>query len=182
MKAWERIQSVIFYGVFVCYLLFLLKLLLLSRVSLLEIFNGERSLSRTFNFIPFYSIIDFIFGTDANAQKFAFSNVVGNIAIFIPLGVYLSLLKKNKKVLSTLLVIFLVSLGVELFQALLALGTADVDDIILNCLGGWIGILGYKLLLLIFGKEKKVRTVITVLSVIGFPVLFYLLFMVRMRL
>ena len=182
MNKRERIKSVFLYGVFICYIVFLIKLLLLSRVSLLELFNSERTLSRSINLIPFHSIMEYISGGSANIRKFAFSNVVGNIVIFIPLGVYLSLLKKDKRVITNLLFIFLVSLFVEVIQGLLGIGAADIDDIILNCLGGLIGILGYKFLLLILRDEKKVRTAITVLSAVGLPVILYLLFMVKLRL
>jgi glycopeptide antibiotics resistance protein len=80
------------------------------------------------------------------------------------------------------LFIFFVSLSVEITQGLLGIGTSDIDDIILNCLGGWIGILGYNFLAFILRDEKKVRTVITILSAIGLPVILYLLFMVRLML
>lgn len=103
--------------------------------------------------------------------------------IFIPLGIYLSLFKNKKKIITNLLFIFIVSLFVEIIQWYFGIGTADIDDIILNCLGGLIGILGYKLLLLILQDDKKVRTAITMLSaIVGLPVIFYLLFMVRLRL
>nr|WP_279628352.1 VanZ family protein [Paenibacillus ferrarius] len=132
--------------------------------------------------MPFYSIKEYIFGGSATLKKFAFSNVVGNIVIFIPLGTYLSLFKKDKRVIINLLFIFFVSLFVEIIQGLLGIGTSDIDDIILNCLGGWIGILGYKFLAFAMRDEKKVCTVITLLSAAGLPVILYLLFMVRLRL
>lgn len=182
MNKRERINSVFLYGVFICYILFLIKLLLLSRVSFLELFDSQRTLSRSINLIPFHSIMEYISSGSANIRKFAFSNVVGNIEIFIPLGVYLSLLKKDKRVITNLLFIFLVSLFVEVIQGLLGIGAADIDDIILNCLGGLIGILGYKFLLLILRDEKKVRTAIIILSAVGLPVIIYLLFMVKLRL
>ncbi|HEY9059902.1 MAG TPA: VanZ family protein [Pseudobacteroides sp.] len=182
MNKWERLKSVFLCGAFICYILFLIKLLLLSRVSLLELFNSHRTFTRSINIIPFHSIMEYISGGSANIRKLAFSNVVGNIEIFIPFGVYLSLLKKDKGVIANLLSIFLVSLFVEVIQALFGIGTADIDDIILNCLGGLIGILGYKFLLLILQDEKKVRTAITILSAVGLPVILYLLFMVKLRL
>ena len=52
----ERIETVFLYGVFICYILFLLKLLFLSRVSLLDLLNSQRTLDRSINLIPFYSI------------------------------------------------------------------------------------------------------------------------------
>lgn len=175
MNKRERVKTVFLYGVFICYILFLIKILLLSRIP--------HSQPRSINVIPFYSIKEYISGGTANLKKFAFSNLVGNVVIFIPLGIYLPLLKKDKRVITNLLFIFIVSLFVEITQGLLAIGASDIDDIILNCLGGWIGILGYKFLLLLLRDEKKVCTVITILSALaGLPVLLYLLFMVRLRL
>ncbi|UNK21069.1 VanZ family protein [Paenibacillus sp. N3/727] len=180
MNTRERIEKVFLYAVFICYLLLLLKIFFLSRVSISELFSSQRPVDRSINLIPFDSIGDYISGSSANLKKFAFSNVVGNILVFIPLGVYLSLFKNNKII--NLLFIFIMSLFVEITQGLLGIGTADIDDIILNCLGGWVGILGYKLLLFLLRDEKKVYTVSTVLSVIvGLPVIFYYLFMIKMR-
>lgn len=177
-----RIETVFLYGVFVCYILFLIKLLFLSRVSLLDLFDSQRTLDRSINIIPFYSIKEYIFSNSATIKKFAFSNVVGNIVIFIPLGTYLSLFKNNKRVITNLLFIFIVSLFIEIIQGLLGIGASDIDDIILNCLGGLVGILGYKFLLFILQDEKKVRVAIIILSAIGLPILLYLLFLVRLRL
>ncbi|GGF95946.1 hypothetical protein GCM10010912_46060 [Paenibacillus albidus] len=182
MNKRERIVTVFLYGVFICYILLLIKILFLSRVSILGLFDSQRTFVRSINLIPFYSISEYISGSSANLKKFAFGNVVGNILIFIPLGVYLSLFKKNKRAIINLLFVFIVSLFVEIIQGLLGIGTADIDDIILNCLGGWIGILGYKSLLFILRNEKKVQTAITVLSaIVGLPVIYYLLFMIKMR-
>lgn len=107
--------------------------------------------------------------------------MVGNIVIFVPLGAYLSLFKKDKRVIKSLLLIFIVSLFVEILQGILAIGASDIDDIILNCLGGLIGILGYKFLLLILRDKKKVHTAITIISAIGLPYVLFYLFMVKMR-
>jgi glycopeptide antibiotics resistance protein len=182
MNKRERIETVFLYGVFICYILFLIKLLFLSRVSLLDLFNSQRTLDRSINLIPFYSIKEYIFSSSATIKKFSYGNVVGNIVIFIPLGTYLSLFKNNKRVITNLLFIFIVSLFVEIIQGLLGIGASDIDDIILNCLGGLVGILGYKFLLFVLRDEKKVRVAITILSAIGLPVLLFLLFMVKLRL
>lgn len=173
MNKRERIKTVFLYGVFICYILLLIKILFLSRISHLE--------QRSINLIPFYSIMEYVSGSSANIRAFAFGNVVGNIVIFIPLGAYLLLFKNDKRVITNLLFIFIVSLLVEIIQGILGIGASDIDDIILNCLGGLIGILGYKLLLLILRNEKKVHNVITILSVMGLPGILYYLFMMRMR-
>uniref|UniRef100_UPI003D2DD543 VanZ family protein n=1 Tax=Paenibacillus oryzisoli TaxID=1850517 RepID=UPI003D2DD543 len=148
----------------------------------MEIFSSQRTFHRSINLIPFYSIREYIFSGSMTIKKFAFSNVVGNIVILIPLGTYLSVFKKNKKVITNLLIICIVSLSVEIIQGLFGIGASDIDDIILNCSGGLIGILGYKFLAFLLRDEKKIRTVITLLSAIGLPVILYLLFMIRLRL
>jgi glycopeptide antibiotics resistance protein len=173
MSKRERIKIVFLYGVFICYILLLIKILLVSRIS----YSGLRSI----NLIPFYSIKEYIYGSSATIKRFAFGNVIGNIVIFIPLGAYLSLFKNDKRVITNLLFIFIVSLFVEIIQGLLGIGASDIDDIILNCLGGLIGILGYKFLLFILRDEKKVHTAITILSAMGLPPILFYLFMVRMR-
>lgn len=170
----SRNKKVILYGVFFFYILLLLKILLLSRISHLE--------HRSINLIPFKSIMEYISGSTANLRTFAFSNVVGNILIFIPLGAYITLFKKDKRILNNLSIIYIVSLLVEITQGILGIGAADIDDIILNCFGGLIGILGYKYLLLLLGDRKRVDTAITILSVVGLPGILYYLFVIRLRL
>jgi glycopeptide antibiotics resistance protein len=182
MNTRERISLVFLYVVFIGYLFLLFKILLLSRISIEELFNSHRDMMRSINLIPFHSISEYISGSSANLKKFAYANVVGNVLIFIPLGVYLSLFKRKSKIIMNLMLIFIVSLGVELIQGLLAIGTADVDDIILNVAGGWIGIFVYKFLLFLLRDEKKVQTVITFISaIVGLPVLCYYLFIIKMR-
>ncbi len=182
MKKRERIITVFLYGIFIGYLFLLFKILLLSRVSLLELFHSQRTLYRSINLIPFHSIMEYISGRTDTLRNSAFGNVVGNIVIFIPIGIYLPLLKKDKRVLVNFLWIGTVSLLVEVIQGLLGIGVSDVDDIILNCLGGLAGILGYKLVIVLLRDENRVKTVITILSVIvGSPVLYYFLFMMKMR-
>lgn len=83
MNKRERIETVFIYGVFNCYILFLIKLLLLSRVSLLDLVNSQRTLDRSINLIPFHSIKEYIFSNSATIKKFAFSNVFGNIVHLI---------------------------------------------------------------------------------------------------
>lgn len=66
-------------------------------------------------------------------------------------------------------IIFIVSLFVEIIQGIFGIGASDIDDIILNCLGGFIGILGYKFFLFILRDEKKAHAAIAILSAIALP-------------
>ena len=183
MNKRERIKTVFLYGILACYIAFLIKLFFLSRVPISELFDSTRMETRSINLIPFYTIIEYISGKTTNLKDFAFSNLVGNIIVFIPLGVYLPLLKEDKRLKGNFLLIFIASLFVEIIQGIFGIGAADIDDVILNCLGGLIGILGYKFLILLISDEKKVRAIITIISyIVGLPILVYLLFFIRLRL
>ncbi len=179
MNARTRIETGVIYIVFAFYLLFLLKLLIFSRVSLTD--NGLDA-ARSVNLIPFASVMGYVRGGSEVIERFALSNVVGNILIFIPLGAYLPLVKRGKRITSHLVIIFTWSLLVEIIQGVFGMGTADIDDIILNCLGGLIGVWGYRLLLLILGKESRARTAMAIFSAAGLPVLLYYTFVIKLRL
>ena len=64
------------------------------------------------------------------------SSIIKNIWLFIPLGAILYRLFPQKKVL---LIPIVVSLIIELTQYVTGLGWCDIDDVISNSLGGFIG-------------------------------------------
>jgi glycopeptide antibiotics resistance protein len=65
---------------------------------------------------------------------------VGNVMLFVPFGLLLPVLFNNVNTFQKLILItLLISFGLELIQLFTVLGTFDVDDIILNVLGGSIG-------------------------------------------
>lgn len=132
---------------------------------------------QTINLIPFRTIIDYLFNENVIVRSFAFSNIMGNIAIFIPLGIYIPLLINKKSIFTNSAIVALISLCVEIVQYILAIGTADVDDIILNTIGGLLGILIFKLVYLIFKDKSKV--VITFLTPIGGVIAMILLFLLN---
>ncbi len=79
-------------------------------------------------------------------------NLAGNVLGFVPAGFFIPVLWKNKRgFLFTVCVTFQMSLLVEILQLAFRVGSFDVDDLILNTLGG---ILGYLLLTLV-GKWRK---------------------------
>ena len=181
----EKIEKVIIYIVFALFILLMIKILFLSRVSFFELFDGEREVERSFNLIPFQSVIEFLLGNTENSRNFSYANLVGNIAIFIPLGFYISFFRKESRkdniLVKSILTVFVVSLAVEIVQWLFVIGTADIDDIILNCIGGFVGILVFKMLIHIIKNERIVHTIIAIVSIIGLPVIYYYLFIIIMR-
>jgi len=121
----------------------------------------------TYNIIPLASIDDFFYDIMANGiinwdflstkptglidivtYTFtdSFKNLMGNILIFIPLGLLYPLCrKKNVGFFETFLVILGSTCTIEILQFFfLTSRRADVDDIILNVIGGIIGYLIYK--------------------------------------
>ena len=81
-----------------------------------------------------------------------FTNLFGNILIFVPYGFFISVASMMRGFLMTLFYSFGLSLGVEVFQLLTRVGSFDVDDLLLNTIGG---ILGYVLFLICNGIRRK---------------------------
>ena len=68
-----------------------------------------------------------------------FTNLAGNILVFIPFGFFMPMASKYKSLGGTLVYSFGVSLCVEVFQLVMRVGCFDVDDLLLNTLGGVLG-------------------------------------------
>ena len=91
------------------------------------------------NFIPFKEMLRYRF-----ASSLFFRNVLGNMLMFIPFGFFVSYFLKLKKTYSILLLSLLIYSTIETTQLLIG-RVFDVDDIILNVVGGVIGFAVYKL-------------------------------------
>ena len=89
------------------------------------------------NFIPFEEMFRYGFGT-----KLFYKNVVGNMLMFIPYGFFISYFLKSKKPLLILLLTTLVSVTIEFTQLLIG-RVFDIDDIMLNIIGGLLGFIIY---------------------------------------
>lgn len=78
----------------------------------------------------------------------SFGNLIGNVLIFIPFGYMMpQMFEKSKKLIIFLLQLLILVLGLELVQLYTNFGVFDVDDILLNCLGGFVGFVLYKIML-----------------------------------
>ncbi len=79
--------------------------------------------------------------------------------MLMPLGVFYSIYVKNYKM--RFLYVFLFSVSIEAMQFIVGLiigcnyRSTDIDDVILNTIGGIIGILLFNLLKKIYFKYKK---------------------------
>lgn len=87
----------------------------------------------TSNFIPFKEILRYNIGS-----RLFVKNIIGNVLLFLPYGYFISYYLKNKKMLPSVVLTLAVSITIEVVQ--LNIGrTFDIDDIILNTVGGILG-------------------------------------------
>ncbi len=102
-----------------------------------------------YNFIPFKTIAGMLrYGMDMTS----FIQIFGNICLSVPFGIFVMMTMKNKKWWKILICVFLFTLSIELLQLVIGLAidnmyrTVDIDDVILNVIGGLIGCGIYKIL------------------------------------
>jgi glycopeptide antibiotics resistance protein len=102
------------------------------------------------NFVPFLEILRYKpFG------RLFVKNIIGNVIMFIPYGFFVSKYASGKKFILNIFLVFLASLSIECTQ--LAIGRVfDVDDILLNAVGGLLGYLVYVILDGIYNILPKV--------------------------
>ena len=136
----------------------------------------------SYNLVPFRFVKDYII----DRGVLAFYNIAGNIVVFIPGGVYLALLNRNEKTLVNTAYIAAFSLEVEMVQYMTSRGVADIDDLMLNTLGGLLGIYLLRRLERRFGD--RTRTAVIVISLITgvlfaalYFALYYGVFGIRIR-
>jgi glycopeptide antibiotics resistance protein len=126
----------------------------------------------TNNFIPFKEIVRYDFGS-----ALFFKNIIGNILLFLPFGFFVSYILKCEKVWLPLLISLICSFSVEIVQ--LYIGRVfDVDDIILNVIGGLLGYLIYKIMNNFGSKLPKIfknEIVLDIITVLFFGSIIYLL-------
>lgn len=95
------------------------------------------------NFIPLKEIMRYSY-----TSKLFFKNVLGNVLLFVPFGYFANNILKNKKIIVAMFITLITSSSIEIIQ--MNIGRSfDIDDIILNLIGGIIGYLIYKLLFVI---------------------------------
>lgn len=98
-----------------------------------------------YNLVPFDEITRFVkYRDQLSAGAFAL-NMIGNVLVTIPFGILLPFLRTKKTGLVRITIdTFLLSLCIETLQLVTKVGVFDVDDLILNTLGGLVGCLLYK--------------------------------------
>lgn len=121
---------------------------------------------RSVNIIPFKS----------NGMVNGIREIFVNLVLFIPFGMYLEYLFKNKKI-SNIVIIILTSLCYEVLQYILHIGVSDITDIIMNTFGGVIGMILVYIYLTVSTKILKQQSFQRLLEIllIIIPVLIILM-------
>lgn len=100
------------------------------------------------NIIPFRTVYEYLTGFNRFNVDIIIHNTLGNILIFIPLGFFLPILfNKYKSFSKVCIASLLLTCIIEVLQLFLQIGQFDIDDIILNTIGGIAGYLIIKLLM-----------------------------------
>ncbi|MDR1537427.1 MAG: VanZ family protein [Clostridiales bacterium] len=162
--------------------LFAIYILLLIGIVIFKLpFRGGLSDGvRVINLIPFQGSFD-------ENGGLLLREIIDNMLIFAPLGVYISMLKNDSPFVKKALPIIGLSLTFEVTQFVFAMGRTDITDVVDNTLGGILGIGIYALLFKIF-KNKTARIInilaltVTVCVAFRFAQMFYLSHFVMRRL
>lgn len=116
-------------ALFVVYLLLLVGLILFKFP-----FNYETATSgRHLNLIPFA-------GSLTSGGLIGWSEVVENVIVFVPYGIYVALLRPRWSFGRRLVPIVVTTVAFETIQFVFAIGRSDITDVLSNTLGGALGI------------------------------------------
>lgn len=141
---------------FVVYLLALTWIILFKLQFSLEGWTRVRVL----NLIPFQGSFDVI-------GVFRSAEIRNNILAFVPLGLFLCMVKGEWSFGKKLLPIVGLTLAYEITQFVLAIGRADITDILSNTLGGIIGVGVYALLYRILkGRTNRIINILALVLLI----------------
>lgn len=118
--------------------LFLLYILILLRITIFRsdfsvdaLFqNGEINLKIFQEYIPMIT----------EGKWFLFLYLfIGNLICFVPFGAYIMWTGRIKRVCHAVMLSLLFSLIIECLQYAFGTGISEIDDLILNSMGGWLG-------------------------------------------
>lgn len=99
-----------------------------------------------YNLVPFREIKRFWEYREVVGWRAFVVNLFGNIFVFSPFGFIVPVVSRKSRVLMRMLsMTFVLSLFIEVTQLLCKVGSFDVDDLLLNTLGGLIGFVIFKI-------------------------------------
>jgi len=109
-------------ALFILYVLILSWIILFKATIPLVVFQLERSVNVV------------LFGNEPRLHE-----IILNVLVFVPMGIFISALKKKGSFFGMVALVFLLSLFYEATQFIFAIGVCDITDLIANTLGGIAG-------------------------------------------
>lgn len=139
--------------IFICYLIFLAYFLFFSE----DFGRGTHFQEEyAYNLVPLKEIRRFIVYRKVVGTRSFLLNIVGNIVGFMPFGFFLPVVsRRSRHWYNTVLLSFLFSLSIETIQLVFKVGSFDVDDMLLNTLGGILGYILYRIVQRIRVRRKQ---------------------------
>lgn len=114
--------------------------------------RSEISENYRYNLELFKEIKRFITYREQLGMFVVLANLLGNILIFVPYGFFISMAGRTRGFFKTFFCSMFLSLCVEIVQLITRVGSFDVDDILLNTIGG---VLGYIIFVVCNGIRRK---------------------------
>ena len=143
------------------YLILLVWILLFKfSLSFSEIAANLSHPMRSINLVPFQDSM-IVNG------KIAFNEIILNAVVFVPLGVLLGISAKKSSFMKKLAFIFLFSLFIEMIQFILGIGATDATDLLMNFVGGFLGVSIYRGLTHFIPEAKLDKRLVVVGSIMG---------------
>ena len=150
----RKILRIITWILFIVYLILLCYFLFFAEIM------GRTYTGRNYHYylVPLKEIGRFIKYRESLGVVAVMANLIGNVVAFIPYGMLVPTLShKCRQFGYVVLLSFDFSLVIELIQLVSKVGSFDVDDLILNTIGGALGFVCFlfaKLLLKALFREK----------------------------
>lgn len=149
-----KLLFTIYMGILIFVIIFKFPTLMVKN-TIIDWMNGGEVIRLSPKLIPFDTIIFYVRNVHSLNDWFI-KNLAVNIVMFLPYGFLVPFFVKDKKKvrLKVILTGCILSIGIELFQYVTALGQCDIDDVILNTVGVILGLGVYRLMYL-FYKDKN---------------------------
>lgn len=141
--------------------LFLIYLALLIWIILfkLQFSISDLDALRSVNLIPFHY-------DNEIGEGFHIKEVLENLLIFVPMGIYLQMLLPESRFHVKLVIIAGSSLLLETAQYILAVGRSDITDLLTNTTGGFLGIVLYGIMVRLLKNRVRADKLFFILAVI----------------
>ncbi|MCM3783378.1 VanZ family protein [Neobacillus mesonae] len=103
-------------------------------------FNRSVHPNYSYNIVPLHTISEYVLNVTYDNLLDTLINLAGNIGVFIPLGCLIpAAFPKHLKFTNFLIMFAGLIIVLEICQMLFRVGTGDIDDLLLNVIGGAMG-------------------------------------------